>query len=40
LGQDSRERIEITDLPELMDFFSEHIIDKAKFDVLKKLSEE
>jgi hypothetical protein len=23
-----------------MDFFSEHIIDKAKFDVLKKLSEE
>lgn len=27
-------------LPEIMDFFSKHPIDKAKFDILKKLSEE
>jgi hypothetical protein len=30
----------IDSLSEIMDFFSEHTIDKAKFDILKKLSEE
>ena len=35
----SREKIEIEDLPELMDFFSKHIINKDKFDTYKKLSE-
>lgn len=40
LGKYSWGKIAITDLSELMDFFSEHIIDKVKFDILKKLSEE
>jgi hypothetical protein len=39
LEQWPRRKIEITDLLELMDFFSEHMIDKAKFGILKKLSE-
>lgn len=33
-------KFRIDSLPEIMDFFSEHTIDKAKFDILKKLSEE
>ncbi len=33
-----RDKIEIEDLPELMDFFSKHTINKDRFDIYKKLS--
>ena len=33
-------KFKIDSLSEIMDFFSKHIIDKAKFGILKKLSEE
>lgn len=33
-------KFKVTSLTEIVDFFSEHTIDKVKFDILKKLSEE